>query len=350
MKQQVNRIYLAEIVNKILDEALGVPDNINEVAKKVTKDLIEELFKSEKPDTRVINFKTKKEIIKFPNPITIKDETWNKGIIVTFSIEPRPDTTRYKSAAVNYDSELDPELRVVMVKPRAGSEQVIDLRISYEFDWNKSLNQVKEYLKENQDILEATISHELAHAFNFRKNSKVKAAKFGKYNISSDTSKSTAINKFNDDLYYVHSIENSVRPSEFLSYIKNKKINTKEEFIEFLRNSEIYKRLDSIRKLTFDSLKQNIEKESHKVSVEDILINNAYEIIFKIEEYDPEDAFVNRFTDDNYEAFYEYEIKQMNRAADKTIKKLAKLYAYDNKDDNETIEKRLEKFKRTKNS
>jgi len=213
----------------------------------------------------------------------------------------------------------------------------------------------------------AILTHEIKHGYDDFKNQyegiKTRVDYSSKSNVN--VGAITIINNFILDTYYVHNIENLVRPSELYSYIKTGKI-TKSQFYRFFTENSIFERLKKIKNIKYDNfienLRNNIDeikkafddndidydgltddqivKEILKITVinltnykgstiQDMLVRSFSEQFFGL-------SGKKKFFDDymkkmeidvnNPEMFFKKEIKTMSFLADKMIKKLAKLY------------------------
>ena len=177
-------------------------------------------------------------------------------------------------------------------------------------------------------------------------------------------------------LYYTSSFEELVRMTEMASLIKSNNI-TKKDFKNFLINSKLYERFKKIKSYTYEELRSSIKSELSSVVTflegldedveslsEDQIIDRFLEIVYinlvnniisdfdRFMEVNPLNQLFSFFglsddeDDDNYEIIevkrkffkfmkrYQYrpldyfkdEIKVMNKSADKTLRKLSKLY------------------------
>jgi len=74
-------------------------------------------------------------------------------------------------------------------------------------------------------------------------------------------------------MYYIHGIENLVRPVEVASLMKSKNI-TKSQFREFIENSRVYRELVEIKKFTFEDFISQLKENEDRL---DALLNNIGE-------------------------------------------------------------------------
>jgi hypothetical protein len=74
-------------------------------------------------------------------------------------------------------------------------------------------------------------------------------------------------------MYYIHGIENLVRPVEVASLMKSKNI-TKSQFREFIENSRVYRELVEIKKFTFEDFISQLKENEDRL---DALLNHIGE-------------------------------------------------------------------------
>ncbi len=74
-------------------------------------------------------------------------------------------------------------------------------------------------------------------------------------------------------MYYIHGIENLVRPVEVASLMKSKNI-TKSQFREFIENSRVYRELVEIKKFTFEDFINQLKDSEDRL---DALLNHIGE-------------------------------------------------------------------------
>jgi hypothetical protein len=197
------------------------------------------------------------------------------------------------------------------------------------------------------------------------------------------------INKFTHLLYYVHQTEEITRSSQFYSLLKNNHI-TKEKFKQFFNESDMIEKLRECRDYTLAKLVSELHEYIEPINdfleeVKDrvgepidlngtdiykinlvlkftfmMLINakleifhnilkssiNPFALMFGKEPFEADMMEKQKFMDDfikqarkykNYKDFFGNEIKMLNFAGDKTIKKLSKLYDMVDSDKNSLV-------------
>lgn len=346
---------LITTVKQIINEKLGVPDNIVNVAE----------------------FLYDKTMGSIHNSIPIEDLIEDGLIIRTTTLVADMPITKF---VIGFNLDEYPENALAGVDHYSESEYSDDFKISTEPSTTVRLNfrllgnkdmvgkDIKEILSKDKDKMISILAHEIKHQYDdFKKRYeglKTRVDYSSKSNVQIGAIKS--INELIFSMYYIHNIENLVRPSELYSLIKTGKI-TKSNFYKFFTENEIFSKLKKMKNLTYDGfidiLKNNINNIKEAFDENDIdysgmtddeIIKRLLEItIINLNNYkggsmkdilsqDILDtffgltgkkgqyfkSFINRLELDleNPENFFKKEIKYMNINADKMIKKLAKLY------------------------
>jgi hypothetical protein len=254
--------------------------------------------------------------------------------------------------------------------------EIISIRAIFVAESRKKLTyrDFAKYLAEDEDLLVSTFSHEIKHVFDSTK----KATKFSDladYSSFSNTRFDIpAINDFLFYLYNVHRTEDLVRPSEIAAIIKKKGIQ-KKDFANFLDQNHVIKKLRKIRDWSYEGMKKQLLQEIDVIKerlidsnipipetdaetvdlILKMLYNNiqrnsisAFKGLYKgIErevdpfsflnalfggnptpsEYQKEiDDFIKSKTYSDYNKFFLDQEKNIKTTADKTIRKLSKLY------------------------
>jgi predicted CopG family antitoxin len=183
-------------------------------------------------------------------------------------------------------------------------------------------------------------------------------------------------------MYYIHAIENLVRPTEVAYSMKRKNI-TKSQFKDFLENNRVYKELVQIKNFTFDDFISRLKEQEERLDklIEYIgedpsnmtidekinkaleivyidLVNNRMELFMTMTEHSYDDflkfglqlgllpdgakekleglhktnqirqKFLSQTTkyEKNPTKFFEDEFEKFNYVANKMLKKISKLY------------------------
>jgi hypothetical protein len=234
-------------------------------------------------------------------------------------------------------------------------------------------NELLEYYQKNKNRFISIIAHELKHAYDSFKKNKTNLPKRVDYQISANRGFGAVkpLNRFLFLSYYIHHIENLVRPTQLATEIHLGKITPK-EFYNFFVENEIFKTLKEAREFSLESLKESLKKYMIQVyeildtvgmdvGSEDEAIDSILELFYinlvnwKQEQMinfiyprgrdnpmfqdmvnDDKDNYISTYTDkiqkyeNDYERFYIDEARFMKYTAIKMIKKLGRLYELTN--------------------
>ena len=331
-----------------------------------------------------------KEVV-IPGPIKIGDEEWDK-VTVEWNVKtlrsgsPKIDPM-YGGAGFGFQSNLASNFKRIEGAP----SNIIPLQmiiVANETNtWEDIYDAVNGPLEKE---VYKTLAHELKHAFDHRKDTEstspkkgIKAQSRGRYSLSSNQLGIKSIDSFNYKVYYTHFIENLVRPVELLAKFRKDNV-TKKDFYNALKQSDAYKMIKDIEDFSYEKLVESIKQDPVAISAitrrligqgkdpdaftEDDLVQEVLQLNFEnsieamkdmyidmaveggfersaffmgldgldVSNYinqDKQEAMEDVVNDigrfgNNYEAFYKYEIKKMKILANKTFRKLAKIYDY----------------------
>lgn len=356
---------LITTVKQIINEKLGVPDNIVNVAELLYNKIIGSIHNSipiEDLEEDGLTIRIKAQVADMP--IT--------KFVIGFKLDEYPENAL---AGVDHysESEYSDDFKL-------STETSTTVRLNFRLLGNKDMvgKDIKEILSKDKDKMISILAHEIKHQYDDFKKKYEGLKKRVDYSSKSNVQIGAIkpINELIFSMYYIHNIENLVRPSELYSLIKTGKI-TKSNFYKFFTENEIFSKLKKMKNLTYDGfidiLKNDINNIKHAFDENDIdysgmtddeIIKRLLEItLINLNNYkggsmkdiltqDVLDSFfgftgkkaqffksfINRLELDleNPENFFKKEIKYMNINADKMIKKLAKLYdmAEDNPESN----------------
>ena len=350
---------MKETIKKIINEVLGVPSGVLESSEKLYKSIAKKIPTIDDLSDREweFNFRTSLQIIDF----NIK----NIKLKVEFIETDKVDEVKIISMAFSNQSTFsDTEFVLVnIIDPNT-----ISLSVTFAGPENTTEDDVINCFKENKEEFISSLSHELTHAVNFFKTGKTSVKSMASYAGYQKTSfPFNPIQDFLHYLYFIHSIENLVRPSEVASLMRLGKID-REKFYEFLLNNKTYNMLQKINQFSYQQMREELKKEHKDVkqflkiinvdvtplktpdeivtellrivyinlvnnslsTVKDMMTNNFLEAFLGFQ--GEKDKFFNKmlnfFTrfDKNPENFYLYEEKNFKYVSEKMMKKLVKLY------------------------
>jgi hypothetical protein len=385
----MKNIVITESQLRVITEALGVPDNILDVADMLY-DVVEQDIKTintiqdEYTFDGDINFelgdKKKIKIDSYELIVKIEEIEDEEGVIDIISMGMGGTFFFNRDA---YMKENEPST-------------TLELTITFAVGENWTPEGLIQKMEEEKDEHMASLAHEIKHKYD--KQSK----KFGLIGADAEYHATQRRGTFGIPvldrvffryLYYVSGIENLVRPTEVAFAMKRKNI-TKSKFKEFLENNRVFNELVEIKNFTFDKFIGELKEQEERVDAlikhigedpsnmtidEKInkvlevayvdLVNNKMEIFMtmtehamddmikfgtqlgilpsglegKLEGIQKTDAIRQKFLNYamKYEKtptkFFEDEIENFQYVANKMLKKISKLYAMA-KDDEQVSE------------
>jgi hypothetical protein len=140
--------------------------------------------------------------------------------------------------------------------------ETITIRTTFIGEPNKGLTygDFAKYLAADEDLMVSTFSHEIKHVFDSTKRA-TKFSDLADYSSFQSTKFDIpAINDFLFFLYNVHATEDLVRPSEIAAVIKKKGIK-KKDFVNFLDQNQVVKKLKKIRDWSYEGMKKQLLQE-----------------------------------------------------------------------------------------
>jgi hypothetical protein len=124
------------------------------------------------------------------------------------------------------------------------------------------------------------MAHELKHGYDTFKKRTYNLSKHIDYTIFSnaDFGRITPLTEFLFYSYYIHNIENLVRPTEMAASIELNKTKPN-EFYKFFVESEIFQTLKKIKELTFEGLRYELMNYGSEIDELLVILNEHYDNI-----------------------------------------------------------------------
>jgi hypothetical protein len=262
------------LIRKILREAVGVPADIEKSAENLYNDLIDKIkslgsVDLEDTDGTDIEFKFDNRDKKYSfadfNPKRIFIELNIRFYNSTEHTEPMI----YGMGHIGRASLSD---KLTFVSEPTNN---INLQISYaqpEDDTEVTTDKIINTLEKNKKESVSSLSHELKHAYDSSKNPIDTLKSRTQYSVFSNVRLNIPpLNEFIFNLYFIHNIENLVRPVEVYTDMVQSGVKTKQEFLDFFKNQKVLKTLKRISTYTFDELIDDISK--YETEIDDFLNN-----------------------------------------------------------------------------
>jgi hypothetical protein len=383
------KIIITESQLNLINEALGVPDNILDAADMLY-DIVERDIKSIRDIQDEYNFdgelefelgdKKKIKIDSYTLTVKIEEIDDEEGVLDIISMG--------MEGAFGFN-------RDVYMKENEPST-ILGLTITFAVGENWKPEGLIEKMEEDKDEHVASLAHEIKHKYD--KQSK----QFGLIGQDAEYQATQRRGIFGIPvidrvffryLYYISGIENLVRPTEVAYKLKRKNI-TKSQFKEFLENNVVYKELVEIKNFTFedfinqlkesedrlDALIEHIGDDPSDMTIDEKikivlevsyidLVNNRMQMFMTMTEHGMDDVikfgtqlgilppelegnlegiqktdeirqkflkYVMKY-EKNPTKFFENEIENFQYVANKMLKKISKLYAMA-KDDEQVSE------------
>jgi len=372
------KIIISENQLKLLNEALGVPENILDAADMlydiVEKDIksidsIEDEYEFDGDIEFELGDKKKVKIDSYELKVNIEEIEDQEGVLDIIQMGMGG------SFGFNRD---------VYMKETQPST-TLELTITFAVGENWEPEGLIQKMEEERDEHVSSLAHEIKHKYD--KQSK----KFGLIGLDADYQATQRRGHFGVPaidgvfyryMYYIHAIENLVRPTE-VAYSMKKKNITKSQFKEFLENNRVYKELLQIKNFTFDDFILQLKEQEERLDklIEHIgedpsnmtinekinkvleivyidLVNNRMELFMTMTEHSYDDflkfglqlgllpdgakekleglhktnqirqKFLSQTTkyEKNPTKFFEVEFEKFNYVANKMLKKISKLY------------------------
>jgi hypothetical protein len=304
--------------------------------------------------------------------MTISDFKIKRIIVVVDFVETdQVDEVRYYSMAYHHQSRYDNPSKKIISKPYDGT---VKLSIGIAYPEDSEVNDVIKYFKEHKTDITTSLAHELKHSYDDYKKPTTSVGGITKYLGTQRTNfPFKPISNFLFNLYFTHSIENLVRPSEFATLMKLNKVS-KKDFYSFVTSTEMYQKLKEMGNFTYEGLKEELKNDIPRIkdffnaqgwdipNSDDELIDELLRIVYvnisnntieKVRDLmssdffeqflgfmgDKQDffmklsSFASRFNG-REDDFYKYEEKNLKNVSNKMLRKIYKLYDMANDDKN----------------
>jgi hypothetical protein len=254
------KIIITESQLEFINEALGVPDNILDAAEMlydiVETDIgsiynIEDNYEFDGRINFTLGDKKKIKIDSYELKVEIKEIEDEEGVLGIVEM------------GMGGSFEFNRDVYMKEMEPSTTLELVITFAVGENWRPEGLVQKMEEERSEHV----ASLAHEIKHKYD--KQSK-------KYSLMGPDAVYQATQKrgnfgipvldrvFFRYMYYIHGIENLVRPVEVASLMRSKNI-TKSQFREFIENSRVYKELIQIKNFTFDNFISKLKEQEERL-------------------------------------------------------------------------------------
>jgi len=242
---------LNKIIKRVLREAVGVPEGVVETAELVYNQLMSkiETIDSIGEGDEELHFQLNGDYV-------ISDYKFKKiDLTVEIIRTAQVDKGTIAGMSFMYKSHLDNDALKIIHEP---TKNKIELSITIGIPEDGEISDVIQELKDEKQLTISSLSHELMHSYDKFKRPVTNTTQRTDYDAYKNIRFGIEpIDDFLHNLYFIHSIENVVRPSEIASDLKSGSIE-KEGFLEFLKNNRVYKKLKEIHSFTYEGLKSDL--------------------------------------------------------------------------------------------
>jgi Fe-Mn family superoxide dismutase len=256
-------VKLKQIVRTKLLEAVGVPSGINITAEKIFNDIVDilEEISDQLNDLDDLNGTT----LKLKGPYTFSDHTI-ENIRVPIEIE-EDDNLEIMGMYIRPKTEIMPP------KIKSTRDDTLTLGLRFQGPYDMELSGLIEFMKSKKPQMVGSIAHEIMHDYDYSKTPvKDLGDQVGYIASQEGVSNIFELNLVIVGGYYLHQIENMVRPSEVYTELMQLGV-TKKQFLNRLNEASYMKYLNLMRKLSYEKLISELENNYDKV-VEILRDNN----------------------------------------------------------------------------
>lgn len=356
---------MRKLIERVIQEEVGVPKNIYESADLITDRVYYELKNILSGGGNVDNGDYD---MVFSVNTTINDLTIKR---VNFSVQIKyanVEGLELMGAGFNPRPSLDYDKFVYVSKENPSNAHLM-LKFYIPSDDEVSKEDFFNYYLENRGRVVNNISHELKHAYDYYKKPEESFADSIEYqSVVNYGLGFIPLHEFFFKLYYSNKTENLVRATEVYSSMRDEDIDTN-KFLEFLLSNEVYTQYNELANYSYDmlinalradikNLRKGIVHYNLKapksdddviqlvlriayVNIANLKIKNLSDLLTTdfIEEmigFDPESEKGKYFRknaqkfskyQNNYLDFYKTEIEKFNKIGNLMIKKISKLYS-----------------------
>jgi hypothetical protein len=318
MKIIINETQLNNIVKQDIDEKLGVPTNIESVAKDFYNKLLEQLEIVFNPTDVIRGDSTKKIYLDL-------DDKINDMLITDVKIELMfndvdVESVETVSLAYGHTSNVSKNggeyVRTAAEPDVSSSGFMINFYIPKHKE--TTIQDIINHLVSEDNRIITSLSHELKHMYDFYKKRKMsvdKSSDYAAYNSNIRFGPNT-LDSFLMYMYFTNNAENLTRATETYTSAIEKHV-TKKQFLDFLKDNQTYNVLVNCRDFKLDNVFNDL-KTNHLDRIKEQLIRGKHvpvtatddEIILKVFEI-AYVALANKKLDDIKRAITQFDINHL---------------------------------------
>jgi hypothetical protein len=256
----MRNIIITESQLRLLNEALGVPDFILDAADMLY-DVVENDIRSINDIQDEYNFKGKINF-ELGDKKKIRINSYELNVKIE-EMEDEEGVLDIISMGMGGRFGFDRDVYLKINEPST----TLNLDITFAVGDNWKPEELIAKMEEERDENVSALAHEIKHKYDKQAKEYSRMGPDAVYQATQQKGNFAipAIDRvFYRFMYYIHAIENLVRPTEVAYSMKRKNI-TKSQFKDFLEDNRVYKELLRIKNYTFDNFIQDLKQQEDRL-------------------------------------------------------------------------------------
>ena len=254
------KIIISENQLRLLNETLGVPDFILDAADMLY-DVVENDIRSINNIQDEYNFKGKIDF-ELGDKKKIRIDSYELNVKIE-EMEDEEGVLDIISMGMGGRFGFDRDVYLKINEPST----TLNLDITFAVGDNWKPEGLIAKMEEERDEHVSALAHEIKHKYDKQAKEYSRMGPDAVYQATQQKGNFAipAIDRvFYRFMYYIHAIENLVRPTEVAYSMKRKNI-TKSQFKDFLEDNRVYKELLRIKNYTFDNFIQDLKQQEDRL-------------------------------------------------------------------------------------
>jgi hypothetical protein len=256
----MRNIIITESQLRLITEALGVPENILDAADMLY-DVVENDIRSIDDIQDGYNFKGKIDF-ELGDKKKIRIDSYELNVKIE-EMEDEEGVLDIISMGMGGRFGFDRDVYLKINEPST----ILNLDITFAVGDNWKPEELIAKMEEERDEHVSALAHEIKHKYDKQAKEYSRIGPDAVYQATQQKGNFAipAIDRvFYRFMYYIHAIENLVRPTEVAYSMKRKNI-TKSQFKDFLEDNIVYKELLRIKNYTFDNFIQDLKQQEDRL-------------------------------------------------------------------------------------
>jgi len=256
----MRNIIITESQLRLITEALGVPENILDAADMLY-DVVENDIRSIDSIQDGYNFKGKIDF-ELGDKKKIRIDSYELNVKIE-EMEDEEGVLDIISMGMGGRFGFDRDVNLKINEPST----TLNLDITFAVGDNWKPEELIAKMEEERDENVSALAHEIKHKYDKQAKEYSRIGPDAVYQATQQKGNFAipAIDRvFYRFMYYIHAIENLVRPTEVAYSMKRKNI-TKSQFKDFLEDNIVYKELLRIKNYTFDNFIQDLKQQEDRL-------------------------------------------------------------------------------------